>query len=634
VSWKHIFAKKKLEILLAEMEGDHRLRRVLGPVGLTSLGVGCIIGAGIFVMTGRAAADDAGPAVTISFTVAALGCVFAALCYAEFAAMAPVAGSAYTYAYATLGEIFAWIIGWDLILEYAMGCATVASAWTGYFNSFLHALGLWQVPDKLCGDPFTEIKDTGTYPWLNLPAAVIVALTTIVLVIGIRESARTNAVLVIIKLAVVLLVIAVGWQYINTANWTEIPVTDRLLPQDRELPGLVKDYLKHDQQMAGASQDELNARTVRLTKQLEATYRSEWVREETERLEREGEISPEAAAARIAVVERVADQSVQDQTAADRAAVEKLLPKVREKGEEKAAEKWGVLALIGLNQWLVPIDDAVRNPFAPYGLSGIMLGASIVFFAYIGFDSISTHAEEARRPQRDVPIGILVSLLLCTVLYIAVAAVVTGMMRYSEIDYKAPIALAFQEQADQQQSRALQGVTALISIGGLAGMTSVLLVTFLSQARIFMAMARDGLMPKVFGTVHARFRTPHLATIVTGVVICVVAALTPIKKLEEMVNVGTLLAFVMVCAAVWILRYQRPDAKRPFRCPVIGIVAPLGIVVNLILMLFLPLDTWLRLVIWLALGLLVYFLYSRRHSHLTKHLLHEIQLPLAEDGAE
>jgi len=579
--------------------------------------------------------------VIVSFAIAALGCALAALCYAEFAAMAPVAGSAYTYAYTTLGEIFAWIIGWDLILEYAMGCATVASAWTGYFNSFLGAVesffGVrdpWIVPEWLCGDPFTEIKDTGMYPLLNLPALVIVVLTTIVLVIGIRESARTNAILVAIKLAVVLLVIAVGWQYINTANWSEIPVTDRLLPQERDMPGLVKEHLKQDEQMAGASRDELNARTVRLTQQLKAAYRKEWVRDETARLEREEEISPQAAAEQIAAVERQAQEALEGQTAADKAIVAELLPAVHEKGEDKVAEKWGVLALLGLNQWLVPIDDAVRNPFAPYGLSGIMLGASIVFFAYIGFDSISTHAEEARRPQRDVPIGILVSLLLCTVLYIAVAAVVTGMTRYSEIDDKAPIATVFQEEAKQQNSRALQGVTALISVGGLAGMTSVLLVTFLSQARIFMAMSRDGLMPKVFCTVHARFRTPHLATMLTGAVICAVAALTPIKKLEEMVNVGTLMAFVMVCAAVWILRFQRPDAKRPFRCPVIGIVAPLGIAVNLILMLCLPLDPWVRLLIWLAIGLLVYFFYSRRHSHLTKHLLHEIQMPLAENGAE
>jgi APA family basic amino acid/polyamine antiporter len=256
-----------------------------------------------------------------------------------------------------------------------------------------------------------------------------------------------------------------------------------------------------------------------------------------------------------------------------------------------------------------------------------MLGASIVFFAYIGFDSISTHAEEARNPQRDAPIGILVSLTLCTVLYMAVATVITGMVPYMTIDIRAPIAVAFREKANAEQSGLLSGATVLVAAGGLAGMTSVLLVLFLSQARIFMAMARDGLLPGIFGMVHPRFRTPHIATMITGVVICLLAALTPIKKLEEMVNVGTLLAFVIVCAAVLILRMQRPDATRPFRCPIIWLVAPLGMLVNVILMLFLPLDTWLRLVIWLLVGFTIYFGYSRWHSHLAKHLLHEIQAP-------
>jgi basic amino acid/polyamine antiporter, APA family len=259
-----------------------------------------------------------------------------------------------------------------------------------------------------------------------------------------------------------------------------------------------------------------------------------------------------------------------------------------------------------------------------------MLGASIVFFAFIGFDSISTHAEEARRPQRDVPIGILVSLSLCTLLYIAVAAIVTGMVPYPQIDTEAPIASAFAHQAAMRESPMLNASAALIAVGGLAGMTSVLLVLFLSQARVFMAMSRDGLLPQVFGTVHPRFRTPHIATILTGVVICITAALTPIYKLEEMVNVGTLMAFVMVCAAVLVLRVQRPAAHRPFRCPALMIVGPLGIVINLVLMLFLPIDTWLRLVIWLGLGLVIYFLYSRRHSLLTQHLMAEVSAPRVE----
>jgi APA family basic amino acid/polyamine antiporter len=280
-----------------------------------------------------------------------------------------------------------------------------------------------------------------------------------------------------------------------------------------------------------------------------------------------------------------------------------------------------------MNDRLLPIDDAVRSPFAPYGFSGIMLGAAIVFFAFIGFDSISTHAEEAKKPQRDVPIGILTSLTLCTVLYMAVAAVITGMIPYPSIDTHAPIATAFSQ-------KNAPGAAAIIAIGGLAGMTSVLLVLFLSQARIFMAMARDGLLPQVFGQVHPRFRTPHIATMVTGVAICLAAAFTPIKKLEEMVNVGTLMAFVMVCAAVLVLRIQRPNVKRPFRCPVIWIVAPLGMIVNFSITLFLPVDTWARLVIWLAIGMVIYFAYSRRHSHLTRHLLHEIQTPRSDEAEE
>jgi amino acid transporter len=620
MSWKHIFAKKDLEMLLAEMAGEHRLHRVLGPVGLTSLGVGCIIGAGIFVLTGVAAADDAGPAIMVSFAVAGLGCALAALCYAEFAAMAPVAGSAYTYAYTTLGEVFAWIIGWDLILEYAMGCATVASSWTKHLNELLEALGLWRVPDWLSYDPFKQ--DLTVQPWLNLPSIFIMLFVTTILVIGIRESVRTNAILVIMKLGVVLVVIFVGCAYVNSANWTEIPVTKRVLPQERIIPGLTKEHF-HD-----VTNTE---RVQKLTRQLAASYRREWAEHEAQRLQKAERLSPDQATEMIAQV-RSDTEADMPQTAADRKAVDSLLPKVRAKGEEKAARSWGILGTLGLNRWLIPIDDAFRSSFAPYGLSGLMLGASIVFFAFIGFDSISTHAEEAKRPSRDVPIGILTSLFLCTALYIAVAAVITGMIPYPKIDEDAPIAVAFAQKAAVEKTPVLRVATVLVSAGGLAGMTSVLLVLFLSQARIFMAMSRDGLLPRVFGTVHPKFRTPHVATITTGFIICIVAALTPIRALAEMVNVGTLMAFVIVCAAVLILRKQRPDAKRPFRCPALWLVAPLGMVVNLTLMLFLPIETWLRLVIWLLLGFVIYFGYSRRHSHLVKHLLHEIQTPRDESA--
>lgn len=510
---RQLFVRKKLEVLHAEMASENRLERVLGPVGLSSLGIGAIIGSGIFVMTGRAAAVDAGPAIMIAYAVAGLGCLFAALCYAEFASMAPVAGSAYTYAYATLGELLAWIIGWDLILEYAMACACVAASWSKYLNELLQVLFGLEIPAYLCSDPFSTPG-----AWFNLPAMLITLAVTAVLVLGIRQSAATNTALVVIKLSVVLFVIALGVFYVNSDNWTSVPVESRIIP-------------------------------------------------------------------------------------------------------DKPAEKWGILGYLGLNQWLLPLDESVRSSFAPYGISGIMLGAAIVFFAYIGFDAVSTHAEEARRPQRDVPIGILASLVICSVLYIGVSAVITGMVPYPEIDPDAAVASAFRQQAEASGSLLLKASAGIIAMGALAGMTSVLLITFLSQARVFLAMARDHLLPpSVFGAVHPRFRTPHIATLLTGGIVSVVAAITPILKLEEMVNIGTLMAFVIVCGSVLLLRIQRPDAARPFRSPALFVVAPLGIAVNSILMLFLPPDTWLRLVVWLAIGLVIYFGYGMRHSRAGKEL--------------
>jgi APA family basic amino acid/polyamine antiporter len=619
VNWKNIFARKDLEALLAEAAGEHRLHRVLGPWSLTALGVGCIIGAGIFVMTGRAAALEAGPAVVISYGIAGFGCAMAALCYAEFAAMAPVAGSAYTYAYTTLGEVFAWIIGWDLILEYAMGCATVASGWTKYFNKLLEAFGSHPLPDAISKDPFSG-------GILNLPSVLIMAAITTVLVIGIRESARTNATLVAIKLAVVIFVILAGIAYVNPANWTGIPVAQRRFKQEHEvIPEVVKKYLKdHD--------DDSKDRIAEVRSEVNAAYRVQRKKQEVDGVTQDG---GDAVKAReeLAILTASVEPHLA-KTDAERKAVAEIIEEIQndpDKKEAKAEVKsWGILGVLGLDRWLVPIDDATRSPFMPYGLSGIMLGAAIVFFAFIGFDSISTHAEEARNPQRDVPVGILTSLSICTLLYIVVAAVVTGMVPYPEIDTDAPIASAFQQQQGAQPNNWLRFSQGLIAAGGLAGMTSVLLVLFLSQARVFMAMSRDGLLPQIFGKIHERFGTPYVATLLTGLVICLTAALTPIDKLEEMVNIGTLLAFVMVCAAVFILRLQRPAVKRPFRCPWIYLVAPLGILVNVMMMLFLPVDSWLRLVGWLLVGFVIYFLYSVRHSHLAKHLMLEIRMPRKE----
>src|SRR5213594_1035905 len=489
-----LFARKPTSLLLKEARGTHGLRPVLGPLQLTGLGVGAIIGAGIFVIIGVVAKDKAGAATMLSFVIAGFACAFAALCYAEFASMVPVAGSAYTYAYATLGELFAWIIGWDLLLEYGVGAASVAHGWSHYFTDFVGLLGI-KLPAALANAPFDFNPATGTFAAtgaiVDLPALLISALLTAVLVAGIRESATFNVFMVLIKLAVVLMIIAIGVTHIDPRNW---------------------------------------------------------------------------------------------------------------------------------------------HPFAPYGYSGVsffgytilgqhgpageplgmMAGAASVFYAYIGFDSVSTHAEEARNPSRDVPIVIIASLTLCTVLYIAVAAVLTGMVPYQQIDIDAPLAKAFSHVG-------LPWAHVLISLGALAGITSVLMVLMLSQPRIMLAMARDGLLPTAFfGSVHPRFRTPWKATILTGSVVALLGALLPLRILAELVNIGTLLAFVIVCAAVLIMRRREPDAPRPFRCPLVPLIPILGIVFCLLLMFSLPVDNWLRLILWLLIGFAVYFAYGRHHSVLAR----------------
>jgi APA family basic amino acid/polyamine antiporter len=610
--FQQLFAKKSLATLHAEAAGENRLRRVLGPVSLTSLGVGAIIGAGIFVMTGRAAALDAGPAIVLSYVVAGIGCVFAAFCYAEFASMAPVAGSAYTYAYATLGELLAWIIGWDLILEYAMACAVVAAGWTHYLNSFLDVLFGLHIPEQIASDPFTTPG-----AWFNLPAAFIVIACTVILVIGIRESATTNAILVGIKVGVVLFVIALGARYVDPANWTSIPPSERILPEEQLIPNLADELVKKQGKLEGKA---LEQRIERLSAEALATYKIERTHKLAEEEEKKGRITPQQGGA---LIQKEQDKQAKDlpQSDEDRKAVDEVLGTVREKAPQYVTAKWGMLGLMGLNRWLVPIDDAVRSPFAPFGLSGIIFGASIVFFAYIGFDAISTHSEEARKPQRDVPIGILASLILCTILYIGVSAVITGMEPYPEIDRKAAVATAFQRRAVVEQSLALRASAGLIATGALAGLTSVLLITFLSQARIFLAMARDRLLPpSIFGAIHPRFRTPHLSTMLTGGIIALVAAFTPIADLEEMVNIGTLMAFVIVCGAVLMLRISEPHAARPFRTPFLFLLAPLGIFVNLLMALFLPPLTWLRLVVWLVAGLVIYFTYGYWRSMVGRRL--------------
>jgi APA family basic amino acid/polyamine antiporter len=615
MSKSRLFACKSLETLLEEMKGENRLRRVLGPIALTALGVGAIIGSGIFVTTGATAASRAGPAVMISYAVAGLGCALAALCYAEFASMAPVAGSAYTYAYATLGELFAWIIGWDLVLEYAMSCGVLAADWTKYFNEFLAICYLPRVPEFLSSDPFTTKG-----AWLSLPAVLIMAAATVVLVIGIRESATTNALLVITKVGVVLFVIAVGVWYITPANWTGVPVAYRKMTDVPDLLSRYPDIGKHlppgeHKFLSGA------ALLKEYPGAVEVVARS--VEEQIRALPSVNQLRDRPDLLRYLPEEDFRDMTGQE-LLRDHPEVREEIAKKVEKEISKLPseeEKWGVIALLGLHGWLEGIDEQSRSPFLPYGLSGIMVAAAAVFFAYIGFDAISTHSEEARRPQRDVPFGILASLGLCTVLYFGVSAVITGMEPYPIIDEEAAVAAAFRRLAQKEDSLVLRLSAGLIATGALAGMTSVILISLLSQARIFLAMARDGLLPPaVFGAVHPRFRTPHLSTMLTGGILCVVTALTPIDLLFNMVNIGTLLAFSIVCAAVLLLRIRRPDASRPFRVPAVYVVAPLGVAVNVLMMLFLPVETWLRLIGWLVLGLLIYYFYGYRHSVLGKRL--------------
>lgn len=521
-----LLTKKPMSLLMHEAQesGEHTLKRTLGPVSLTALGIGAIIGAGIFVLSGLGA-HYAGPGLMLSFVLSGLGCAFAGLCYAEFAAMIPLAGSAYTYAYASLGEIFAWIIGWDLTLEYAMGASTVSSGWSNHFIEFMKLLKI-DIPLWLAYDHWTGLRVAedriaremakladpsvveGTQKFVdkvhsiinaqspellqrahdlvsapnilgvdigfNLPAFCIALLITAILTIGIRESARFNATIVVIKVSVVLFVIALGIQYVNSANW----------------------------------------------------------------------------------------------------------------GRDWAS-------------------------FAPFGFSGIGEGAAYIFFAYIGFDAVSTTAQEAKNPQRDLPIGIIASLAVCTVLYILVAAVLTGMVPWREVNIEAPIAKAFLD-------RGLGTASHLITAGALAGLTSVMLVMLLGQSRVLYSMANDGLLPKkFFAAIHPRFRTPYKNQILVGLLAATVGSLTPIDDIGKMVNIGTLLAFVIVCISILVLRKTNPGQSRPFRTPLVPWVPVLGIIFNGYMMYKLGYINWLRLLIWLIIGLVIYFTYSRRHSRIS-----------------
>lgn len=467
---------KNIHDFIKEGENDNSMKRTLGAFNLTSIGIGAIIGAGIFVLTGQAAAQYAGPGITLSFIISGFACVFAALCYAEFASMIPVAGSAYTYAYATLGRFFAWIIGWDLILEYLFSASTVAVGWSGYIMSFFKDFGI-NIPSVLTNAPLEYVANEGwkmTGAVINLPAMFVIGALTILLVLGIKESASLNNIMVAVKIIVVLLFICFGAGYVISDNWH-------------------------------------------------------------------------------------------------------------------------------------PFIPENTGEFGHYGWSGILRGAGVIFFAYIGFDAVSTAAQESKNPQRDMPIGILVSLIVSTILYILVALVLTGVINFKFLLVPDPIAVGIDAMGQD-----LFWLRPIVKVGAVAGLTSVILVMLLSQPRIFYSMAKDGLLPKKFAVIHPKYKTPFLPTIITGLAAMVLAGIFPIRVLGELVSIGTLLAFMIVCMGVLVLRYKHPEIKRAFKTPWVPFVPVMGVLTALIQMLALPLDTWLRLVIWMALGLAIYFLYGKK----------------------
>ena len=593
---KQLFAKKSLELLLEEMAGEHRLRRVLGPITLSSLGIGAIIGTGIFVLTGVAARKYAGPGLILSFVVAGLACAFAALCYAEFASMAPIAGSAYTYAYVSLGELVAWIIGWDLVLEYAMASATVANGWSHYFLKFLALFktkaggALITIPFWLSTDPFTAATqhvDYGTAQTLVVATATATPLNADPSVRPMTLPVASDA-------------------NIHRVVGVKVAFTPESLTAVEDLHG-----------SAAAASVERVQRIVQEQLQYEpATPPAEklaHVRDDHFHGYEAYEQTPLVLAGVHLTCNVIA------------IAIATIITAILVIGIRESAGFNAVMVLIKLAAVLFVIFAGIAyieptnwTPFMPYGWTGVLSGAAIIFFAYIGFDSVSTHAEEARNPARDVPIGIISSLAVCTVLYIAVAAVLTGMIPYPQIPFNAPISGTFERFG-------LQAASVIITVGALTGITSVLLVMLLSQPRVLLAMARDGLLPPgFFGAVHPRFRTPHKGTILTGIFCALAASFFPIEGLSEMVNIGTLSAFVVVCASVWLMRRINPEARRPFRTPAMNFVAPAGIVFCLGLMVSLGPWTWARFGVWLVVGLTIYFSYGRRHSHLGRELRGEI----------
>lgn len=534
---KRLFMTKPVGLLLEESEEEgHRLKKALGAWDLIAIGIGCIIGTGIFVLTGQVAVSYAGPGIILSFVVCAVACILAALCYAEFASLIPIAGSAYTFSYASLGELLAWIIGWDLILEYGVAASAVANGWSSHFVNFLKLVFGVSWPDRLALTPFEKVPNSEIHGILNVPAIVIVLLISYLLIAGIKESAKFNNIIVLIKVSISIFFIGVGLFFVNPSNWSPI----------------VPKFVEKQAAISTPAQ---------------------------------GTPETEAAAA-------PAPKSPLGNVSAWLVKMEKV-------------ELWKLI--------LSTFGVAIKEGFG--GWAGIFLGAAIIFFAYIGFDAVSTTSEEAKNPAKDLPLGIIGSLLICTVLYILMSGVFTGIVKCDGtlkiddlgVDKGAPMVYAFKQ---VQQPLVKRFAALLVDLGGLCGITSVLLVTLLGQSRIFFAMSRDGLLPGWVAKVHEKFRTPYIGTAITGILVAIIAGIVPLPKIAEMANIGTLFAFVLVSAGIIFLRKHQPEKIAAFRTPLVPLVPILSIVSCLALMVSLPVATWIRFVVWLVAGLIIYFLYG------------------------
>lgn len=607
------FQTKSVEQIINESEeGEHKLSRHLNVWSLIAIGIGCIIGTGIFVLTGKVAVANAGPGVVLSFVVCGIACIVSALCYAEFASFIPIAGSAYTYSYASMGELIAWVIGWDLILEYGLSTSAVAAGWSSHFVNFLQLTGIGHWPDALALTPFDPLKGGG-HGIANIPAILISLVITGLLIVGIKESARVNNIIVVIKLSVAVFFIGVGLMFINTENWH--PFVPKFKSENEIL--LDKLQTNFNQINKANAGDPNTIHAVEVVSGLSALSPA---------------IEGEKHAEDIAPIKKQINEGIAE---LDRVYQQMNLSGIRITPEEKDAINTSLHRLkdssentdsgIDWNKtefWKVILNlfgKNITNGFG--GLQGILMGASIIFFAYIGFDAVSTTSEEAINPSRDVPRGIIWSLIICTILYILMAAVFTGIVRCDGtltmddlgVDKGAPMVYAFKQVPNTLVNK---WAAFLIDVGGLCGITSVLLVTLLGQSRVFYSMSRDKLLPEWIARIHPKFKTPYIGTAITGFMVALVAGFVPLDTIAEMANIGTLFAFVLVAAGIIFLRRYQPERIAAFRTPLVPLIPILAIVFCFALMMSLPAMTWVRFVVWMGLGMLIYFTYGYKNSRL------------------